>query len=410
MQTMTSRQRVLNALNFKPVDRVPMDLGAMASSSISGFAYPKLVKALGLPPRLPRMYDTHQMLAMPEMDVLDALGCDVVSVFYGMTNAFEEPQKWHPYDFNGRLPAMVRKPEQFQNQPDGSVTQSEYKITMQPSSYVFNAEHSGMPLDFAAEIPLQDLKKLKQDLEDQPLTDKDIQETVELCKRARESTDKAVFFNGPFIPPIAISAHGGLGVFPMLCLLNPDYVLELHDIHTQNTLRNIRTLLPEIRKYIDIAITGGDDWGTQNSLIASPETFRTLFRPYLRKNNDLFHSIAPELKTFIHSCGAIYQLLDDIIESGFDILNPVQWPAGGHTYKEWKDKGRKRIAFWGGGVNAQHTLPLGTANEVEAEVRQVVPCLAQDGGYVFNCIHNILAETPPEKIIAMYRTAVQCKL
>jgi uroporphyrinogen decarboxylase len=196
----------------------------------------------------------------------------------------------------------------------------------------------------------------------------------------------------------------------MLCLLNPDYVLELHDIHTQNTLRNIRTLLPEIRKYIDIAITGGDDWGTQNSLIASPETFRTLFRPYLRKNNDLFHSIAPVLKTFIHSCGAIYQLLDDIIESGFDILNPVQWPAGGHTYKEWKDKGRKRIAFWGGGVNAQHTLPLGTANEVEAEVRQVVPCLAQDGGYVFNCIHNILAETPPEKIIAMYRTAVQCKL
>jgi uroporphyrinogen decarboxylase len=281
---------------------------------------------------------------------------------------------------------------------------------MQPTSHVFNAEHSGMPLDFAADIPLQDLKKLKQDLENQPLMDKDIKETIDLCKRVRESTDKAVFFNGPFIPSIAISAHGGLGVFPVLCLLNQDYVTELHDIHTNNTLRNIRTLLPEICPYIDVAITGGDDWGTQNALIASPELFRKLFKPFLRKVNDEFHRIAPQTKTFIHSCGAIYELLDDIIESGFDILNPVQWPAGGHSYKEWKDKCRKRIAFWGGGVNAQHTLPLGTVDDVVAEVSQVVPCLVRDGGYVFNCIHNILAETPPEKIIAMYRTAAQCRV
>lgn len=77
---MNSRDRVLKALNFKPVDRVPRDLGAMASSGISGFAYTNLVKSLGLPPRLPRMHDTYQMLALPDMDVLDALGCDVVSV------------------------------------------------------------------------------------------------------------------------------------------------------------------------------------------------------------------------------------------------------------------------------------------------------------------------------------------
>jgi uroporphyrinogen decarboxylase len=222
--------------------------------------YPRLVKALGLPSRLPRMYDTHQMLAMPDMDVLDALGCDVVTVFYGMTNAYQEPGKWHPYDFNGRLPAMVRKLEQFQNLPDGSVSQPEYKIVMQPTSHVFNAEHSGMPLDFAADIPLQDLKKLKQDLESKPLTDADIKDTVEMCKKARESTDKAIFFNGPFIAPIGISAHGGLGVFPVLCLLNPEYVMELHDIHVTNTERNIRALLPEIAPYIDVAISGPGRW------------------------------------------------------------------------------------------------------------------------------------------------------
>ncbi len=401
----TSRERVLNTLDFKPVDRVPRDLGAMASSSISGFAYPKLVKALGLPPRLPRMYDTHQMLAMPDMDVLDALGCDVVTIFYGVTNAFEEPEKWQPYDFNGRLPAQVHNPKQFQNLPDGSVVQPEFSITMQPTSYVFNAEHSGMPLDFAADIPLMDLKKLRSDLESKPLTDQEIKDTITLCRRVRESTDKAVFFNGPFIPPIAISAHGGLGVFPMLCLLNPDYVTELHDIHTENTMRNVRALLPEIRDYIDIAITGGDDWGTQNSLIASPDTFRTLFKPYHQKNNGLFHQIAPNVKTFIHSCGAIYPLLEDIIESGFDIINPVQWPAGGHSFKEWNNNVRNRASLWGGGVDTQHTLPLGTVEQVINEVRQIVQCLSQDGGYVFNAIHNLLAETDPHKIIAMYKTA-----
>ena len=82
----------------------------MLSSGISGFAYPKLVEALGLPPRLPKMYDTGQMLAMPELDVLDALGTDVVTIVGRATNAFDEPEKWFPYDYNGRLPALVRDP------------------------------------------------------------------------------------------------------------------------------------------------------------------------------------------------------------------------------------------------------------------------------------------------------------
>ncbi len=402
---MTSRERVIKALNFEPVDRVPMDLGGMASTSISGFAYPKLVAALGLPPRLPKMNDTHQMLAMPEMDVLDALGCDVVTIFYGVTNAYPEPDKWHPYDFNGRLPALVRNPKQFANLPDGSVSQPEYKIIMQPTSHVFNAEHSGMPLTFSDELPLQDLKKLRSDLLTAPLTDKEIKDTIEMCKRASEATDKAVFFNGPFIPAMGISAHGGLGVFPVICLMYPDYVAELHDILSDQAVRNIAALLPEIKQYIQVAITGGDDWGTQNSLIASPDMFRSLFKPYMTKVNTQFHSIAPDVKTFIHSCGAIYELIDDIIECGFDILNPVQWPAGGKTFKQWKDKARQRISLWGGGVNSQATLPLGTVADVEKEVAQIVQYLKQDGGYVFNCIHNILAEIEPEKIIAMYKTA-----
>jgi uroporphyrinogen decarboxylase len=94
-----------------------------------------------------------------------------------------------------------------------------------------------------------------------------------------------------------------------------------------------------------------------------------------------------------------------IADSGFDILNPVQWPAGKHSYRDWKEASRGRIALWGGGVNSQVTLPLGTVEDVMAEVEEVVGVLGEGGGYVFCNIHNILAEIPPQKIIAMYRAA-----
>jgi uroporphyrinogen decarboxylase len=102
--------------------------------------------------------------------------------------------------------------------------------------------------------------------------------------------------------------------------------------------------------------------------------------------------------------------MDMVIESGFDILNPVQWPAGKYSYQQWKDKARKRIVLWGGGVNSQATLPLGSIEDIQREVRQVATCLGQDSGYVFCNIHNLLAEIPPEKVIAMYQAASTIKI
>ena len=114
------------------------------------------------------------------------------------------------------------------------------------------------------------------------------------------------------------------------------------------------------------------------------------------------------MKTFFHSCGAVYTLIDDIIDSGFDVLNPVQWTAGGRHWREWKDKGRGRIALWGGGVDTQTTLPLGSIEAIERQVREVVGYFQQDSGYIFCAIHNILAEIAPEKVIALYRAAGSC--
>ncbi len=398
------RERVMKSLNFETPDRPPKDLGGMLSSGISGFAYPKLVAALGLPPRLPKMYDTGQMLAMPDLDVLDALGVDIVTICGRATNAFAEPEKWQPYDFNGRLPALVRNPANFVTEEDGMIVQGNTR--MPPSSFVFDALHGGQPLNLSDDLPKVDFVTLKAGLAARELRDEQIVEIRELCRRVREASDRAVFFNeGAIVAPMGIGSWSGLAIFPILCLTEPDYVTELHEIVTEFALKNLRALMPEVRDYVDVVWLGSDDWGTQKTLIASPKIFRKLFLPYRRRINDEFHRLAPEVKTFLHSCGAIYDLLDMIVECGFDVLNPVQWTAGGHTYQEWKDKARGRLALWGGGVNSQGTLLLGTVDEVYNEARAVTRYLSQDGGFVFCNIHNLLAEVPPEKIIAMYRAA-----
>jgi uroporphyrinogen decarboxylase len=202
--------------------------------------------------------------------------------------------------------------------------------------------------------------------------------------------------------PIGIGAFNGVAIFPMLCLTEPDYVTELHEIVTEHTLSNLRTLLPEIRDQVDIVMLAADDWGTQRNLIASPKIFRQLFLPYYRRVTETCHRLAPNVKLFLHSCGAIFNLIDLLVEAGFDVLNPVQWPAGGHSYREWKEKCRGRIALWGGSVNAQATLPLGSLEAIRAEAASVSRCLGEGGGYVFCNIHNILAEITPERVMALY--------
>ena len=406
---MTSRERVIAALNFKRPDRLPKDLGGMRSTGISAFAYPKLVKALGLPQRRPKIHDVWQMLALPDTDVLDALGCDVVAIDGNVTNAFEEPGKWQEYDFAGRLPALVQDRSVFVEDDDGAI-ECEWegrKLRMPPTSFVFDEEHGGQPIDFSGEIPKDDLDVVKAQLEQQRPTDEEIREFAGYCRKVRESTDRAVFLAKWISNDIGIIWRGGIGIFPVLCITQPDYIAALHELITDYAVQRIRRLLPAIKDYVDIVMMSADDWGTQNSLIASPEVFRALFLPYMRRVNDECRRIAPGVKIFMHNCGAIYPLIDLIIEAGFDILNPVQWSAGQHSYKQWKDKCRSRTALWGGGVNAQATLPMGTVEKVQAEVREVAHCLGEGGGYVFNNTHNITAEIPPEKIIAMYEAAAE---
>lgn len=400
------RERVLKALSFQTPDQIPKDLGGMNSTGISAFAYPKLVAALGLPYRRPRVHDTGQMLALPDLDVLDALDCDVITVHMDWcTNAFEEPERWHEYDFNGRLSARVMRPEDFRVEPDGTIVQWG-SSRMVPDSYVFDAPHGGQELDLSSDPKKEDLDALASSLERERLTPDRVKSVQEYCRRARQATDRAIMFNGL---SAGLGFRGGIANFSMLCLMDPGYVRSLHEILIEHAIEQARRLLPAIAPYVDVLMLSADDHGTQNAPILPPAVFRELFVPYYRRLNDAVHELAPGVKTFLHCCGAVYDILDCIIDAGFDVLNPVQWSAGGHSYKEWKDVCRGRIALWGGGVNTQTTLPLGTVAEVSDEVRRVVEYLSADSGYVFCAIHNILAEIPPEKVIALYRTASEVR-
>jgi len=404
---MNSRERVLGALDFQQTDRTPRDLAGMRSTGISAFAYAGLVRALDLPPRLPRVYDIGQMLALPDRDVLEALECDVVPVEMDTcTNAIDEPERWHEFDFGGRLPALVQHPDHFRVRSDGTVTGGSpdpgapHHLRMPPSSYVFDEIHGGQPLDLSGELPFQDLAELAESLGGPGVEPDRVGNVAAYCRRVRAATDRAIMFNGL---SAGLGYPGGFPSWSMICLTEPDYVHRYHEIVTDAAVRRVEALLPAIRDSVDILMLSADDQGLQDRTILPPALFRELYPPYYRKVIDTVRRVAPEVKCFLHSCGAVYDLIDDFVECGFDILNPVQWSAGGHSPAEWKSRAGNRIALWGGGVNTQSTLPLGSIPEIEDEVRRTVDVLRDGGGFVFCAIHNILAEIPGEKAVAMYR-------
>ena len=400
---MTRRERVMRALNFEEIPAI--DFGGMLSTGISCFAYPHRVKALNLPYRRPKIHDSRQMLALPDGDVLDALDCDVVCVMMDTcNNAFEEPEKWHPFDFGSRLSALVLDPSIFSREIDGTIIQSG-TARMVPSSYVFDELHGGEPLDlFTLDPPKEDLEWIVKELERSTLSDERIEEIARYCKKVRESTDRAIMFNGP---SMGLSFRGGMASWSMFCLTEPEYVHTVHELITNHMCKQYRRLFSAIGDNVDIFMANADDQGTQNATILPPSVFRELYVSYYKRMNDAIHNTAPLVKTFLHSCGAIYEILDDIIAAGFDVLNPIQWPAGSKGFQKWKDLCRKRIALWGGGINSQSILPFGTVDEIIDHTKEVCSYLASDGGYVFNSIHNILAEIEPDKILAMYRSAYQ---
>jgi uroporphyrinogen decarboxylase len=164
-------------------------------------------------------------------------------------------------------------------------------------------------------------------------------------------------------------------------------------------------VLDEVGDYVQVVITS-DDLGTQVGPMVSPEVYRKLIKPAQRKVWQFIKG-KTEAFLFLHSCGSIRKLIPDFIELGVDILNPVQAAAKDMDPKELKSEFGSDLSFWGGGCDTQGTLAFGTPEDVEEQVKRRISALAPGGGYVFNQIHNIQPQVPPENIVRMFEAALK---
>jgi len=189
----------------------------------------------------------------------------------------------------------------------------------------------------------------------------------------------------------------------------PDYVKEVFALQTEIACENLKLYRQAVGDKIDVIAISGTDFGTQRGPFCSPAMYRGLWKPFHKRMNDWIHQNTP-WKTFYHTCGSVAAFLPDFIEAGVDILNPVQCSAVGMDAPTLKAKYGDKLTFWGGGVNTQQTLPFGTAEQIREEVTERIRIFNQDGGFVFNPIHNIQAKTPTENVVTLFETVAGRKL
>ena len=184
----------------------------------------------------------------------------------------------------------------------------------------------------------------------------------------------------------------------MFC--EPDEVRKLFDTMLERHFNNLEKYLKAVDGYADVLIMS-DDLGMQSAPLISPEMYKELIFPYHKAVFDYVHKNSG-LKTFIHSCGAIKDLIPFLIEAGLDILNPVQTQCTNMDPRELKNEFGKDLVFWGGGVDTQNLLAFGDEQAVRDEVKKNCEIFMKDGGFVFTPIHNMLPGIPPENIVGMY--------
>jgi len=183
----------------------------------------------------------------------------------------------------------------------------------------------------------------------------------------------------------------------------PEYAQEIFALQTEVALENLKLYRQAVGDKIEVIVVSGTDFGAQRGPLISPRMYRDLWKPFHRRINDWVHEHTG-WRTFYHTCGSIVAFLDDLIEAGVDIINPVQCSAAGMEAAALKAQYGGRLVFWGGGVNTQQTLPFGTPEQVRQEVAERIRIFNPGGGFVFNTIHNIQAKTPTANVLALFET------
>lgn len=419
---MNSRQRVEAALQHRQPDHVPLDLGASAVTGMHVSSVAKLRQALGLDrPGTPvKVVEPYQMLGEIALDLQDALGIDVVGLGGKRTMFGFENSNWKPWTTFDGTPVLV--PEHFNTepQPNGDIFMYPEGDRSAPPSgrmpkggWYFDSIVRQPPID-------EDHLRVEDNLEEfGPISEADLAHFASESRRLRAQSDRAILAN------FGGMAFGDIALVPAPWLKHPkgirdvaewyistaarfEYVYEIFERQCEIALENLARIRDAVEDRVTAVFVTGTDFGTQSGPFISPASYRKLYQPFHRRVNDWIHQNT-SWKTFIHSCGSVIALLGDFIDAGFDILNPVQCSAVGMDPRTLKDRFGDRITFWGGGVDTQRTLPFGTPEEIRREVKERIEIFGRDGGFIFNTVHNVQANTRAENLVALYEAVKETR-
>jgi hypothetical protein len=358
-----------------------------------------------------KLFNPYTCLGMLEDDLLDALGIDTVGVFPRMTMFGYPNEGWKEY----RMPwgQVVLVAEQFRTSVDanGDLLMHPQGDTSAPPSgrmpeggYFFDTIIRQEPIDEDRLDPRDNMEEFG------PVSEPDL-------RHLRDQVARVAGLGRAVVAAIGGTGFGDIALVPAPFLKHPkgirdveewyvstltrqDYVHAVFSRQCEVALERLAQVHAAVGNRIDVLYVCGTDFGTQASTFCSLEILDKLWAPFYRQVNDWIHRHTT-WKTFKHSCGAVEPFIGRFIDFGFDILNPVQTTAAGMEPRALKERYGDRIVFWGGGVNTQWTLPFGTPDQVRTEVLERCEIFAKGGGFVFNAVHNVQAQTPVANIVAM---------
>jgi uroporphyrinogen decarboxylase len=377
---MNSRERVWLALNHREPDRIPIDLGATIVSSIVRPSYIALKNHLGMPLEEVRMLDHVQQLPYVDETLLDRFAVDfrLVQLPAATAPSVEIFEEGDYFAFIDRWGSKLHMPK------DGGL--------------YFDW------VDFPIGAPT--LEALRHYPWPRPDPDEYNLQLGEQARSLHEKTDyalvgSAIIGGGIFEQPARTM---GMQSFFEALVTEPQFADRLMEGITELYIESCERYLEQVGPYLQV-FTYWDDLCGQNSWLIRPELYRKMIKPKQRRLVEAIKK-KTDAKLFYHCCGACRELIPDLIDLGFDILNPVQVSARGMDTKELKTEFGEDIVFWGGGVDTQRILPFGTPEQVVEEVKRRIDDLAPGGGFVFAAVHNIQAFDPPENIVAAFDTAL----
>jgi uroporphyrinogen decarboxylase len=405
---MNSRERILVSINHKEPDRAPVDLGSTPSSGISAIAYSKLKKYLEISEGNTRIYDVVQQLAQPEDFIIEKFHIDVLDIGRTFNTAHDD---WYDIDLwdggKAQYPSWFKPELSKEGNYIAHNSEGEEIAIMLPGMPFFDQTCypyvNGYPENYKNlsddmnKVHWSALAHSPWDNASNPDFWKILRENA---KELRSKTDKALmivcgcnlFEWGTFLRR--------MDNFLMDLITDKKEVEKLLDALLEKHLMSLEKVCNSVGDIVDI-IRFGDDLGMDSGPFMAPDTYKKLFKPrhkilcdYVKKNS--------KMHTFLHSCGSIYSLIPHLIDAGIEIINPVQTACYQMEPERLKKEFGKDITFWGGGCETRSVLNRAKPREVKHHVKKRLEIFSKDGGFVFNTVHNILPDVPPENIVAMF--------